>query len=96
MKTDKIRPAKETRIISLPYSQSDYSNIIENADLFRKDLDEKIKAFPELFPKDIKNGYLMKDRRVSKRLNLRTRRIKVGKRSFTIRPSFVHRYLHKS
>jgi hypothetical protein len=93
MKTDNIPLPKETRVICLPYSKSDYSNIIENTDLFRKDLDEKIKAFPELFPKDIKDGYLMKDSRISKRLNLRIRRIKVGKTSHTVRPSFVTQYL---
>jgi hypothetical protein len=93
MKTDKIPHPKETRIICLPYSRSDYSNIVKNANLFRQDLDEKIKAFPELFPKDIKYGYLIKDSRISKRLNLQSRRIKIANRSYTIRPSFVTPYL---
>ena len=93
MKTQPIKLPKETRIICLPFSRANYPSIVENAQSFRKELDEKIALFPELFPKEIEQSYLMKDSRVSKRLKLRIRRIKVAKHSYTIRPSFVTPYL---
>lgn len=93
MKTYHVPLPKETRIICLPYSQSNYPAIASNAVLFRTILDNNIKQFPELFPKEIKQGYLMKDSRISKRLNLQIRRIKIGNLSYTVRPSFVMPYL---
>ncbi|BCG63839.1 MAG: hypothetical protein methR_P1576 [Methyloprofundus sp.] len=92
MKTSPVKLPKETRIICLPFSRTSYPNIVETPELFRHELDEKITRFPELFPKEIEQGYLMKDSRVSKHLKLLTRRIKVGKYSYTIRPSFVTPY----
>ena len=78
MKSSPVKPPKETRIICLPFSASNYPNIIENVELSRKYIDKQIALFPELFPKEIEHGYLMKDSRMSKRLKLRTRRIKIG------------------
>ena len=92
MKTCPVKLPKETRIICLPFSRASYPSIVEDPKLFRNYLDEKIARFPELFPKEIEEGYLMKDSRVSKRLKLLTRRIKAGKHSYTIRPSFVTPY----
>jgi len=93
VKTCPVKLPKEIRVICLPFPRAGYPSIVENAVLFRNDLDEKIARFPELFPKEIEEGYLMKDSRFSKRLKLRIRRIKVGKYSYTIRPSFVTPYL---
>ena len=93
MNTDNILLPKEVRVICLPFSRSSYPDIVENADLFRKYVDEKVEQFPELFPKDIKNGYLIKDSRISSRLKLRIRRLKIGQYSYTVRPSFVTPYL---
>ena len=66
MKTSPVKLPKETRIICLPFSRASYPNIVNSPELFRHELDEKIARFPELFPKEIKQGYLMKDSRVSK------------------------------
>ena len=93
MKTDNVPLPKETRIICLPFSQSNYQDIARDTLLFRKFVDDHLKKFPELFPKGIEQGYLMKDSRISKRLDIQVRRIKVGKLSYTVRPSFVTPYL---
>ena len=55
-----------------------------------------IEAFPELFPPEIAQGYQMKDHHCSNKLNLTIRRIRIGKESYTIRPSFVPRMTGKT
>jgi len=93
MNTQATRHPKETRVICLPLDQKNYLQVSNDAVLFRRALDEQIKCFPELFPKDIGQGYLMKDRRISLRLKIPIRRIKVGQHNYTVRPSFVTPYL---
>ncbi|NWH04460.1 hypothetical protein HXW94_05550 [Desulfobacter latus] len=51
-----------------------------------------IEKFPELFPNGIKEGYTMKEIRISKKTGIPTRRILVNGVSYTIRPSFVMPY----
>ena len=60
---------------------------------YRRQLDNIIEKHPELFPPDIKNGYRMKDCYVSKKLNIKIRRIQIAGRSYTVRPSFVMPYM---
>ncbi|MCI5136886.1 MAG: hypothetical protein D3922_00380 [Candidatus Electrothrix sp. AR1] len=60
---------------------------------YRRQLDDIIKKHPELFPPDIKNGYRIKDCYVSKKLNIKIRRIQIAGRSYTVRPSFVMPYM---
>jgi hypothetical protein len=67
-------------------------DVIEDSKNFRKALDEFISEFPELFPEGIKNGYQMKEVRLSKKSRIQIRRIKLGTVSYTIRPSFVMPY----
>ncbi len=55
-------------------------------------MDAFINKIPELFPSTIGNGYLLKEIRVSKKLNIPTRRIIIDGVSYTIRPSFVMPY----
>jgi hypothetical protein len=52
-----------------------------------------IKEHPELFPPEIAFGYKMKEIRVSKKLNLKIRRIVIAGVSYTIRPSFAMPYM---
>ena len=92
-KADKKSAHRNNRTICLPFSQVDYStNVIESAN-FRKCIDERIELFPELFPPEIKKGYLMKDIYLSIKQDIPIRRIEVSGTSFTIRPSFVTPYL---
>ena len=84
---------RNKRIICLPFSQDNYEAIIQNPSDFRKYIDKQIELFPELFPADIANGYQMKDMYFSKKLSVRTRRIKICGVSYTIHPSFVMPHL---
>ncbi len=77
----------------MPFSQDNYEAIIQNPSDFRKYIDKQIELFPELFPADIANGYQMKDMYFSKKLSVRTRRIKICGVSYTIHPSFVMPHL---
>jgi len=65
---------------------------VKDAIFFRKELDVNIKNHPDLFPQGIQMGYLMKDMRLSKKLNIDIRRIEVKGTAYTIRPSFVMPY----
>jgi hypothetical protein len=68
-------------------------NKISNAEAFRTDIDKQIARFPEIFPAEIVNGYLMKEIRRSVKLSISIRRIKIAGTSYTILPSFVMPYM---
>ena len=79
--------------ICLPFSKEDYCSNIEQAEDFRKCIDERIQLFPELFPPEILHGYRMKDRYLSWKLSIQIRRIEIEGVAFTVRPSFVMPYM---
>jgi len=60
MSTNQSTPRKQ-RTITVPFNQEKYSDTVKNSRLFRQNLNEFINLHPELFPPEIKNGYLMKD-----------------------------------
>jgi len=84
---------QNNRTICLPFSQEVYHPNIENSYDFRRCIDERIELFPELFPPEIANGYLMKDIYHSKKQSVLIRRIDIDGTPYTIRPSFLMPYL---
>ena len=52
---------RNTRIICLFFLQENYKETVCEPTNFRKIIDYHIELFPELFPSEIVNGYLMKD-----------------------------------
>jgi len=84
---------RNNRTICLPFSQEDYEATVKNPVEFRSSIDERIELFPELFPTEVADGYLMKDIYQSRKLSIPLRRIKVEGISYSIRPSFVMPYL---
>lgn len=84
---------RNNRTICLPFSQELYNTNIENPFDFRRCIDERIELFPELFPPEITNGYLMKDIYPSKKQSTLIRRIDIDGVSYSIRPSFLMPYL---
>ena len=80
------------RIIRLPFCQSDYSEIVNNPKAFRLYLDDFMRKFPELFPKSMKEQYILHDIRFSERRQLSYRRVKSQGINYTIQPSFVTPY----
>jgi len=92
-KADTESATRNNRNICLPFSQELYHANIENSFDFRRCIDERIELFPELFPPEITNGYLMKDIYPSKKQSVLIRRIDINGISYTIRPSFLMPYL---
>ena len=92
-KANKKSTFRKNRNICLPFTQENYEKIVYDPIKFRKSIDDRIKAFPELFPSEIVNGYLMKDIYRSKKQLIWIRRIEVAGINYTIRPSFIMPYL---
>jgi len=86
--------------ITLPIETERYQGIVDDCQAYRKWLDEMIGKYPELFPANIRAGYLLHDERSSTKLeNVRLRRICLKARDsegkeqvFTIAPSGIMPY----
>jgi hypothetical protein len=94
--TKEMLPEKKkivNRVIRLPLPSEKYESMIADVEEFRQYIDVLIKECPELFPKEIADGYRMKEIKHSKKLDIPIRRIKIGKISYTVHPSFVMPYL---
>ena len=92
-KADLKSTLRKNRIICLPFSQENYCENVHDPVAFRKCMDYRIEQFPELFPPEITQGYLMKDIYQSKKLSIPIRRIEIANSQYTIRPSFVMPYM---
>lgn len=79
--------------ICVPSDEAGSVYQVECPQEYRRRLDNIIRKYPEIFPPDITKGYRMKDCYVSKKLNIRIRRIEITGRSYTVRPSFVMPYM---
>lgn len=79
----------ENRTIVLPFKQRGYASLIADPKRFRAYLDKMLAEHPQLFPAEIRQGFLMKDSYHSKHMNLTIRRIEINGIAYTIRPSFV-------
>ncbi len=91
-KADTESAHRVNRTICLPFSQEVYSACVKNSEDFRIYIDRQIEKFPELFPAEINQGYLMKDIYHSKKQPEPTRRIEISGIAYTIRPSFLMPY----
>jgi hypothetical protein len=87
--------ARHCSTICLPFDQARYAEVVADPAAFRQALARSFRETPELFPAGFAGGYLLKDRRPSRKLGLPIRRIrlKATGRSFTVRPSFVLPYM---
>jgi hypothetical protein len=87
--------ARRCSTICLPFDQAGYGEVVADPAAFRRALSGFLAAMPELFPQGFAQGYLMKDRRPSRKLRLPLRRVrlKANGESFTVRPSFALPYM---
>ena len=96
----KMKVARPQKRITLPIERERYSEIVDDCQAYRKWLDEMIAKYPELFPADIREGYILCDERSSAKLEgVRLRRICLKVREpegkeqvFTIAPSGIMPY----
>ncbi len=80
------------KTICVPAGEEEYAGIIENPAIFRTYLNGLLEKHPELFPRDMPQGYELHDfLPPSIKLGIRMRRIKISATGevFMVRPSFV-------
>ena len=76
-----------------PFEPHLYPSLVADPVAFRAAFDAQFQRTPELFPPGAAHGYQLKDGRVSRKLNLRIRRIQLADgSSYSVRPSFVMPY----
>jgi hypothetical protein len=87
--------ARRCSTICLPFDQARYPELVADPATFRQALTDLFARMPELFPDAFAQGYLLKDRRPSRKLGLLLRRVrlKATGETFTVRPSFALPYM---
>jgi hypothetical protein len=87
--------ARRCSTLCLPFAQALSAEVAADPAACRQALDRFSRAMPELFPGGSAGGYLLKDRRPSRKLPLCLRRIrlKATGESFTARPAFARPYM---
>ncbi|MEM7375639.1 MAG: hypothetical protein AAF587_44010 [Bacteroidota bacterium] len=91
------RQPRGHKTICIPVGESEYKEIVDEAWLYRKWVDDIYGKHPELFPQEMDGGYKLHDKLPeSKKLpEIRLRRIKLSANDevYTIRPSCVLPYM---
>ena len=87
--------SKENKTIVLPISEEEYEEFINKPCKAHEVIIKYLNQYPELFPSAmIEKGYTLKGKdRISKKMGIQLRRIKVGKALYRIRPSFMLSYM---
>ncbi len=95
MAIDAGRKPRRCSTLCLPFDQRVYQDAVGDPAAFRAALDRLFLDAPELFPEAFGCGYRLKETRLSRKLGLRVRRVrlKATGESLTIRPSFVLPYM---
>src|SRR5712691_9823336 len=89
-------PSMGTKHICLPFpSEAQYREYVDDPAQYRQYLTQMLRQHPELFPKDMHQGFTLHDCYVSVKQDLIMRRIKVKATGavFALRPSFVMPYM---
>ena len=85
-----------TKHICLPFpSEAQYREDVDDPAQYRQYLTQMLRQYPELFPKDMNQGFTFHDCYASVKQDLIVRRIKVQATGavFALRPSFVMPYM---
>jgi hypothetical protein len=84
---------KQNRTIVLNFTEKMYCPFMEHQETAHETIKGHFAKYPELFPAEMENGYMLNGKtRVSKKLGVQMRKIKVGNTSYRIRPSFILPY----
>lgn len=85
--------SKQNRTIVLNITENKYNSFMKEPEIAHKIIKYHLVQFPELFPIEIESGYMLNGKtRVSKKLGIQMRKIKVSNISYRIRPSFILPY----
>ncbi len=88
------QPVRGQMTLCIPCSQMQYEQVVDDPEEFRRLLDQRIEATPELFPPEIRRGYRMKDVYASRKTGWKLRRIELRNlQCYLVRPSFLMPYL---
>jgi hypothetical protein len=94
---DTFRQPAVSREIVIPVDLDSYLNAIEDNAAFRALVDKCYSDHPECFPPEFENGFGFKDFRVSAKMKIRIRRIRVGhgadERFYRVVPSDIMPYM---
>ncbi|MEO1218837.1 MAG: hypothetical protein AAFY45_35225 [Bacteroidota bacterium] len=84
---------KQNRTIVLNFTEKTYDSFIEDQAIAHQIIKTNYHQHPELFPKEMENGYMLNGKsRISKKLGIQKRKIKVAGISYRIHPSYVLPY----
>jgi hypothetical protein len=91
---DSTVPGDKT--ICFPIAENeDYDKLVKDRKSFRRYLDDLIEQHPEIFPREISEGYCFHGYRTSRKLGLVSRRIRLvsNGEAYQLRPDFVMPYM---
>jgi hypothetical protein len=89
-----IPSVRGQKTICIPCSPQEYEQVVGDPEQFRRLLDRRVEATPELFPPEIRRGYRMKDVYHSRKTGWVLRRIELRNlECYLVRPSFLMPYL---
>jgi hypothetical protein len=92
----KAKVSKPSKRIVLPIDMEAYQEVVKEPKLFRAWVDQNVASWPELFPANIAQGYVLHSRSTSTKMPeivLRRIELKENKEVFTIAPSGVMPYM---
>ena len=82
--------SNQNRTIVIPLNENRYKSFMTDKEIAHEQIQMYIWEYPELFPNEIAQGYMLNGyTRVSKKLDIRMRKIRVAGVSYRIRPSFI-------
>lgn len=85
---------KASRTIILNFVETDYDQFMQDQNMAHQFIQAAFSAHPELFPAEMDSGYQLNGKtRVSQKLGIQMRKIKVAGISYQIRPSAVLPYM---
>ena len=93
--TTTLPSERVNRTIILPVSQKQYDSILLDPVKFRQWIRQNYERHPEIFPVEMKHGYILNDTRTDKKIGLVVRRIRFTANKnvcCSIWPSFVMPY----
>lgn len=84
---------KKNCTIVLPLSENNYASFLNEGKIAHQTIREIWDRNPELFPSQMTEGYVLNGKtRLSKKMNIQMRKIKVDGQNYQIRPSFILPY----